>query len=134
MKYVNFNTPLCIMVAVFFTQATFGAVISVPNDYPTIQMAINAAIDGDEVIVSPGTWTNTPPIGISKNITLRSIDPTNQAVVASTILTSDINTGSGIMFSGPVNSTPRDVCPADPLPRSLGRLKLLSFLPLSGFR
>jgi len=31
--------------------------IHVPRDYPTIQAAVNAAVDGDEVIVAPGTYT-----------------------------------------------------------------------------
>jgi len=86
------------MTALAFTQATFATVIRVPNDYPSIQMAINAAVDGDEVVVSPGTWTNTPPISIAQNIILRSVDPTNQSVVAATILTSDGNVGPGIML------------------------------------
>ncbi|MBL1217033.1 MAG: hypothetical protein D8M59_06000 [Planctomycetes bacterium] len=36
--------------------SSIAAVIHVPADYPTIQQAIDAAIDGDEIIVSPGTY------------------------------------------------------------------------------
>ena len=36
--------------------ATAGTVINVPADQPTIQEAINAAVNGDTVLVAPGTY------------------------------------------------------------------------------
>lgn len=36
--------------------ARAGAVLQVPADYPTIQAAINAATNGDTVLVAPGTY------------------------------------------------------------------------------
>jgi CMP-2-keto-3-deoxyoctulosonic acid synthetase len=30
--------------------------INVPEDYPTIELAINAVQDGDEVVIAPGTY------------------------------------------------------------------------------
>ncbi len=36
---------------------SIAAIIHVPGDFPTIQEAIVAAMDGDEVVVADGTWT-----------------------------------------------------------------------------
>lgn len=46
------TTLLMIMIPV----VTLPAVIHVPADYATIQQAINAAVDGDNVVVAPGTY------------------------------------------------------------------------------
>lgn len=35
----------------------FSATIHVPNDHPTIQAAVNAAISGDMIVIAPGIWT-----------------------------------------------------------------------------
>ncbi len=48
-------------------------IIHVPGDYPTIQLAIDAATDGDEIIVAPGTYNETVDFS-GKAITLRSSD------------------------------------------------------------
>ncbi len=74
-----------------------AAVITVPGDYPTIQSAIDGAVHGDEIIVSPGTYYETANFN-GKNIILRSTDPTIPSVVASTIIVG-INK-RGVIFSG----------------------------------
>lgn len=50
---------------------TFAEVIYVPDDYQTIQGAIDAAADGDTVIVRPGIYEENINF-LGKAITLRS--------------------------------------------------------------
>ncbi len=59
-------------------------VINVPADYFSIQSAINAACDGDEIIVAPGFYGAIDFLG--KAVTVRSTDPSDPAVVAATII------------------------------------------------
>src|SRR4030043_838959 len=61
----------------------------VPGNYDTIQEAIDAAIDSDVVIVSPGTYSGDGNRDIDfrgKAITVRSTDPNDPNVVVSTII------------------------------------------------
>jgi len=61
--------------------------LKVPDDYPTIQAAIDSAsaVPGThEVVVAQGTWQEC--ITIQKPITVRSEDPASPAISAKTIL------------------------------------------------
>lgn len=61
----------------------------VPDPYPNIKAAVDACVDGDVVIISPGTYTGwqNRTIRISgKAITVRATDPTDPTVVADTII------------------------------------------------
>ena len=61
--------------------------INVPYDYPKIQQAISAALDGDTVIVSPGLYEENIEFP-GKSITVRSLDPNDPAIVDATTISS----------------------------------------------
>ncbi len=103
MKTINFNIskliPIFLLILfIIFPLISQAAVITVPGDYSTIQAAIDAAIDGDEIIVSPGTYNEHINWG-GKNIVLRSTDPTSASIVANTIIDGN-NSDSVVTFSG----------------------------------
>ncbi len=53
------------------SSAAFADVINVPTDYPTIQEAIDASSDGDEVVIAPGLYNEFGIQFNGKAITLR---------------------------------------------------------------
>lgn len=89
---------ILVCLAVVLIRPAAATIINVPADHATIQGAINAAINGDEVIVQPGFYSENV-VMLGKNITLRSSDPTSATVVATTIIDGGTTT-SVITFAG----------------------------------
>ena len=68
------NRIFATMMALLVCGVTTAATINVPADYTTIQAAVNAASDGDEIVVAPGVYngSSNSVVSISKSIVLRS--------------------------------------------------------------
>jgi len=68
------------------TVTASGDIITVPGDFVRIQDAIMVAADGDQVVVSPGTYAEWNIRLLGKAITVRGTDPADSATVAGTVV------------------------------------------------
>ena len=81
---------LVLVGAGWFAGTGWAGQLLVPDPYSTIQEAIDAAGTVDEVIVSLGRYVERIDFK-NKAIVVRSTDPTNPAVVATTIIDGDLD-------------------------------------------
>ena len=66
-----------------------NTIIEVPAGSPNIQDAINVALPGATIVLSPGTYSGPGNVMLNfdgKGLTLRSTDPCDPSIVASTII------------------------------------------------
>jgi Right handed beta helix region/Bacterial Ig-like domain (group 3) len=75
-------------------EAATSSVLEVPAAYPTIQQAITAAVNGDTVLVAPGTYHERLVMG-GKIIQVRSTDGPEVTIVDADFLGPVVKIGSG---------------------------------------
>ncbi len=87
LKYIALGlvalAAIAVIVFVFFSFGDSG--VTVPDRYATIQEAIDAAEEGDIITVQSGVYRESIDFR-GKNITLRSVDPDDPAIVGATII------------------------------------------------
>lgn len=98
--------PSTLTILSFISCVVSATVINVPSDQPTIQAGVDAAADGDTVLVQPGTYIENILV-YRKDVTLASRflvtqDPT---YIDQTVIDGNDN-GSAIFFSGSLSETP----------------------------
>ena len=92
MRPALFSTALLIAL---IHHICFAATIYIPADYPTIQGGIDAATNGDTVLVSAGTYTGYGNIDLDysgKNITVLSVSGSETTIIDC------LNSGRGVIF------------------------------------
>ena len=69
------KTPAILSFVVPLAQSTFAlaADLLVPSEYSSLQAAVNAAVDGDRVVLAPGTYNEQVTVS-NKSITIASSD------------------------------------------------------------
>jgi len=81
-------------VLLFMAATAPGATITVPDDYPTIQGAITAAVTGDKIIVRPGTYVENIDFQ-GKGVVVRSEHRAHMTVIDGARLGPVVTFGSG---------------------------------------
>jgi hypothetical protein len=101
---------LTLFLTLLIPVLTYGQIINIPNDYPTIQQGIDAASKGDTVLVDTGTYVENINFK-GKNITVAShyITTFDNSYILNTIIDGEQpvhpDSGSVVMFISGEDST-----------------------------
>ena len=94
---------LVISCGIFLAGPAYAEILHVPGDFPTIQAAIDAAMDGDEVEVHPGTYFENINL-LGKAVTLRSSDGPDVTTIdaggSGSVVTCTTNEGPDTVIDG----------------------------------
>ena len=89
--------PICIIAEDVIPETIEN--ITTTKKYSSIQQAVNDALDGQEIVISPGIYLHYENIDFKgKNLTLRSTEPNDPNVVANTVINGS-NRGPTIQLS-----------------------------------
>jgi len=94
-----------IFLFVIFTLHLSATIINIPADQPTIQAGINVSVDGDTIMVYPGTYLENIDYN-GKNITVASLFLTTQdtTFISQTVIDGNQN-DSVVTFENGEDST-----------------------------
>ena len=98
------DTPLIASATLMICSTVFSDTINVPADHATIQQAIAAAENGDEILVAAGTYAEHVNF-LGKTIELKSIDGPEATIIdglsqAPTLVTVTGGEGTGTLLAG----------------------------------
>ncbi len=95
--------PVLAAGAIVLSTAAAADILHVPGDFPTIQAAIDAAVDGDEVEVHPATYNENINL-LGKAITVRSSDGAGVTTIdaggSGTVVTCNSREGADTVLDG----------------------------------
>ena len=92
-----------LLVALLSVDSLLAATYHVPQDYATVQAAIDVAQDSDTIIIAPGRYVGSGNRNINlngKKITVRSTNPSDPQVVNSTIIDCEGASNGFVFYTG----------------------------------
>ena len=93
------RTAVALVLSLFPAVSCFGSVIGVPDDRPTVQEAIDAAVDGDTVMVKPGEYAMASPLSFTgKEIVLKGENGPAETTLRVSEMPADPSRASVVIF------------------------------------